>query len=255
MSRRPPTPEHVARELRREAGFGCAECGNPILDYHHIIEWNERQHFDPAHMVALCPNHHRRFGKLPKSRAYEAKRKPFNLARGRISEEVGSKHDWTSVMLGNSLYTNCDVALSYHRVPILSLGQSDGRPVINFYFPKEDFWPEIEIVENQVIVWTEDFWDIKFKTNWLHFKRSDKQFLEIDLRSDVAVVRGRFNLHGVEYSFLPSGISLGTNHFAQLGATNCKEGLALNGSARVLRPNYAQSTPHAMKLPPFKDHW
>jgi len=31
-------PEELERQLRREAGFGCCFCGNPIIQYHHIRE-------------------------------------------------------------------------------------------------------------------------------------------------------------------------------------------------------------------------
>ena len=56
-------PPEVARHLRAEAGFGCAVCGCPILEYHHIIPWAERMHYEVEHMVALCRNHHQETGK------------------------------------------------------------------------------------------------------------------------------------------------------------------------------------------------
>src|SRR5215211_1730983 len=59
MHRSPP--KHVRRALAREVGFGCpvANCGSPYLTWHHFDPpWSERQHHDPAGMVALCREHH-----------------------------------------------------------------------------------------------------------------------------------------------------------------------------------------------------
>ncbi|MBU5337278.1 hypothetical protein [Intestinibacter bartlettii] len=39
--KRPPIPNPLKRELRQEAHFGCVNCGNPIIEYHHITPWSE----------------------------------------------------------------------------------------------------------------------------------------------------------------------------------------------------------------------
>lgn len=61
MDRTPPVT--VRRALRAEVGFGCpvAGCANPYLEYHHFDPpWREREHHDPAGMIALCTEHHRK---------------------------------------------------------------------------------------------------------------------------------------------------------------------------------------------------
>src|SRR4051794_24329854 len=82
MNRRPPAD--VRRTLRQEAGFGCAKCGSPILEYHHIVPWAEEEHFRPDDMLVLCPNHH---DECTKGAATEGeqrawKQEPFNVTRG-----------------------------------------------------------------------------------------------------------------------------------------------------------------------------
>jgi hypothetical protein len=54
-------PDKVKKFLRAEAGFGCpAEgCSSPYLTYHHFDPARrEKEHRQPAGMVALCREHH-----------------------------------------------------------------------------------------------------------------------------------------------------------------------------------------------------
>ena len=82
MSDRSHLPAEIKRQLRQEANFGCVVCGAPIIQYHHIIPYSEREHHDPEHMTVLCPNHHSHAG--PDSEAltpdmlYEYKSEPHN---------------------------------------------------------------------------------------------------------------------------------------------------------------------------------
>lgn len=68
--RRPPTPADVERKLRQEAGFGCARCGHPYIEYHHIIPYAEEPHFRAEDMIALCGNCHSAVSKLGRDRQY-----------------------------------------------------------------------------------------------------------------------------------------------------------------------------------------
>ena len=65
------TPEGVKRLLRQEAGFGCARCGHPYLEYHHIIPYKDDQHFRSEDMVCLCGNCHPALGKLGHDLQYQ----------------------------------------------------------------------------------------------------------------------------------------------------------------------------------------
>lgn len=66
------------RTLRKEANYGCARCGNPLVEYHHIIPYEEVEHDDPEHMIALCGSCHRRAdsGAIKESRLYQLKQNP-----------------------------------------------------------------------------------------------------------------------------------------------------------------------------------
>ncbi len=44
--------------LRQEAGFGCAICGNPLIQNAHIIEYHLTQEIRAEDMITLCPDCH-----------------------------------------------------------------------------------------------------------------------------------------------------------------------------------------------------
>jgi len=52
-------PVLVRRELRTEAQHKCGICRADLpLQFHHILEWNDLKHHDPAHMIAVCGGCH-----------------------------------------------------------------------------------------------------------------------------------------------------------------------------------------------------
>lgn len=58
------TPIAVIRELRVEANLRCGICtGDGPLEYHHIIEFSQVNHYDPAKMLAVCSNCHTRINR------------------------------------------------------------------------------------------------------------------------------------------------------------------------------------------------
>ena len=69
------------RTLRQQAGFGCASCGCPVIEYHHIIPFSEVKSNIPEQMIALCPTCHKRAdigGPWSPEFIYELKQHPYN---------------------------------------------------------------------------------------------------------------------------------------------------------------------------------
>ena len=249
MSRKTP-PSAVARQLRQEAGCGCAVCGNPLVAYHHIIEWSERQHFEPEHMVALCPNHHAEYGKLAKSKSYSAKKNPINLKNGRIKGYLGGHKAQKRLRIGGMTIGDCKSAISYSGISLFSYRLIDGEYSLNSFLPAPDFWPEIEIKENAVSAWTEDFWDIEFKTNWIKFRRAKGEiFLSIDFRGDNVEIDGNLELLGESLKFGKDETQIGTGTFSNIHIESCGIGLGLGPRGRLLPPNYAMAIPKLKHLP------
>ncbi|WP_282091278.1 HNH endonuclease signature motif containing protein [Epibacterium ulvae] len=252
MSNRKSLPTAVARQLRQESGFGCAVCGNPIIEYHHIIEWQERQHFDPEHMIALCPTHHTEYGKLPKAKCYSAKQNPINIRNKRIKGYLGGNKSQKAVRIGAMTVANCKSLIDFSGISLFSYNFIGEEYALNVFLPDQNFWPEIEIRENQLIAETGKFWDIEFKTNWVKFKRFQKgTFLEVDFRGDEIEIDGAFSVGGVDFELKEKksqvgGIILSSIHFENFGT-----GFSFGPPGRILRPNYAMTSPNPVHIPHF----
>lgn len=158
-------PVNVARQLRQEAGFGCAVCGCPIIEYHHIIPWAERQHFEPEHMVVLCPTHHRELGKLPRRLCYEAKKAPRNIRENRLEGLLGGNNNAKGIKFGSTTFEEGYPLVYAFQHPIISYHRIDGQYLINLFVPDRNFWPEIEIRSNQISSRPSLFWAIIYLTN------------------------------------------------------------------------------------------
>ena len=238
-------PQPVRRQLRQEAFFGCAQCGCPILDYHHIIPWEERHHNEVEHMIALCPTHHRDIAKRRRSYAYDLKENPYNKTSNNVNGLLATDFSEPIFELGTNTYIATPIIFSYYHVPIFKYEVEEGQTLLTVFIPKNDFWPEIEIVKNEYRSTAADFWDIEFRTNYLKIKKDDKsKFFEIDLRKGPAKVSANFEINGQKFSFSPTSTSLGGVTMQNCTFSNCAGGIAVgNGRQRLLRPNYAMAHP------------
>ncbi|MGC1494421.1 MAG: HNH endonuclease signature motif containing protein [Sulfitobacter sp.] len=247
-SRKPPDP--IARRLRQEAGFGCAECGNPIVEYHHIIEWNELKHFDPEHMVALCPNHHAEFGKLAKGKAYAVKENPHNIRSGRIYGYLGGNKNQKKLRVGAMMIEDCKSAIDFGGNSILSYKLVDQEYQLDAFLPDQNFWPEIEISRNYVAAITSDFWDIEFKTNWVKFRRAKGDiFLSIDFRKDEVEIDGFLSILGQDIDLKKSQNRIGGGTLSNVYIKGCKTALSVGPDGKIHRPNFAMTNPKMIFTP------
>lgn len=239
-------PVAVRRQLRREAHFGCAICGSPILDYHHIIPWSEKQHHDPEHMVALCPTHHRSVGSMKRAQQYRIKAEPINAATGVVRGYLTTDKDQPSFVLGSNTFVRTPVVFSYYKQPIFSYTIREGQSLISAYIPRSDFWPEIKIIENDFFVEIGDLWDIVFQNNFLRLqrKRADS-FFEINLKGPDASVSASFTIEKKRFEFSPTGTTVGGGaQVRNCTFSNSAAGIGYgDGRHRLLLPNYAMAHP------------
>lgn len=211
MGRIPPAK--VKRELRQEVNFGCAICGAPLVEYHHIIPYSEVEQHDPDHMVALCPNHHQLSDDkaISRSELYDAKEDPANdevvdydfyfdphspvIPLGSNAVEIGSFGRYRVLQVEDE--------------PIISVNYTDGRIEfdVNFYNKYDDLIAVI--TDNEWWADTEEFWDIKYQSNRLKLwnEKYEIGFLsEYDPESSTISLRGRFLHGGDEFVIHPSSI-------------------------------------------------
>jgi len=228
---RPTRPAEVSRKLRTESGFGCAVCGSPILEYHHIITWEEKQHYDDKHMVALCPTHHKEYGKMNKKHAYNAKHNPINIRNKRLGGYLRTNIEHQGLKLGASKFSNCRTALSYFGIPLFGHKIIDNEIQIDCFMPNRDFHPEITIKSNDVTAFINNFWDIEFKENFIKFRKKEGEvFLSMDFRKKDVEINGRFHIGLTEFRFSPKTFKIG-NVEANDGLTIIGGGPDLNQTA------------------------
>jgi len=134
--KRPTTPASVERQLRQEAGFGCAKCGHPYIEYHHIIPFAEEQHFRPKDMVALCGNCHPAISKLGRDKQYEIKQAPFNIEREMFQGALVYDKRHLLFRVGGNLYENVPTILRFLDIPIIACAIKDNQAKItlNLFF-------------------------------------------------------------------------------------------------------------------------
>ncbi len=247
--RTPPAP--VRRLLRQEAFFGCAKCGSPILEYHHIVPFAELAHHNPDHMIALCRNCHQSLGKMRRERCYELKANPRNKREGKIRGELGTDVDTTSFLVGSCTYIDTPIIFSYFETPIIRYSIEDGEALLDIYIPKEDMWPDILVQKNDLIVNSGDKWDIDFRTNFLRVqKRRGSTYFQIDLRKEVAEIAGQFSIRGQKFMFNPASANIGGATISGGKFVDCGAGIAIGDNKRKLHwPNYGMARPEATFVP------
>jgi hypothetical protein len=211
MGRIPPAK--IKRELRQEVNFGCAVCGAPLLEYHHIVPYSEIEHHDPDHMIALCPNHHQLCddSAISRSELYEYKRDPE--LNDVVDYDFYFDPHSPVIPLGSSFVEVASfgryVVLQVSNEPIISINYIDGRMEfdINFYNDQDDL---IAVVtDNEWWANTDEFWDIRYQSNRLKlWNEKYKVGLKVEYNPENSTVsmKGRFLYDGNEFLVHPSSI-------------------------------------------------
>ena len=240
-------PEQVKRQLRQEVRFGCPVCGCPILEYHHIIPWAELKHNDPEHMIALCPTHHSQFGKLSREKCYNLKSNPRNAKLGILREKIGTDKEITSFRVGGNTYINTPNVFTYFGQTILGIGSQNGEVLIQAYLPDDKMWPDLKIVDNDMVVNTDGLWDIEFKTNFLRiYKKKSEKFFAIDLRRDPAIIEFHTQIDGEDFYFGAEHTNIGSSTLKNNILMNAHTGISYGDSSLKLQwPSFAMLRPQA----------
>lgn len=237
-------PTDVKRQLRQEAFFGCAACGSPLLDYHHIIPWAERGHNEPEHMIALCPNHHRSLGKMSRKKCYDLKANPYNKTHGLIRGCLGTNVPIDRFIMGSNTFINTPVIFSYFEQPLLSYRVEDDQFLLSAYLPDGKMWPSLKIVDNEINLNRDEAWDFEFRTNYLKLHRTDGTFFEVDIRGNAALVAGSIRIVDKLFEFGSEKTIMGNVFVSNSTFISCGGGLSYGDEGvKIHWPNYAMLNP------------
>lgn len=191
--RRPATPAAVERELRQEAGFGCAHCGHPYIEYHHIVPYSEDPHFRAEDMVALCGNCHPMLAKQGRDRQYAIKRNPYNKKRGIFEGALQYDKRDLCFKVGGSWYENTPIIFQVKNRPIISCSVKGGQACVSVDFFDQNSNIVFSIVDNNFVFRVDDVWDFSYSHNYAAVKSGPRDVaLAMDFRDAEATIVGKF---------------------------------------------------------------
>lgn len=204
-------PAEIRRELRQEANFGCAYCGIPAIQYHHIIPYSEIGEHVPDEMVALCPNCHAEAdaGSITREELYEVKKDPHNKD---IVDYMFYFEPQPPILLMGS------AAVEFGERGLISMIRIKGEDIISVRYVKDRLHFDIHFFskDNELIAsitdgewWanTNHLWDLKYKKTWFKLWNSDEEVglkLEYNPESQHISFKGKFYYDGDEVLITPS---------------------------------------------------
>ncbi len=145
-------------------------CGNPFVEYHHIDPWKDEHHFDPSRMIAICPTCHDRFHRMKKEKQYRIKRDPINVRTGRVKGFLEYNVPLDKIVMGSNEFNRCMNLIGYNGDVLLSWRVMEGEYLISAVVRAKSGGLLLVVEDNEIIFMYKDFWDVKFRFNFLQMK-------------------------------------------------------------------------------------
>jgi hypothetical protein len=208
-------PQPIQKQLRREANFGCALCGCPIIEYAHIIPYRNIHAYLPENIVALCPNHYTNFdrGEFSDSYLRDAKNNPHNKTYIQDAFFIDSQD--IAVNVGKSKFINTSRILAVNDFDIISIKRENERYIlldINFFDKLNNL---IAVVyENS---WTAEktasaVWEIVYKPHHLVIRNTSRNlFFESKVENEELFITANMYYNAIPLSITNDGIWISEN--------------------------------------------
>jgi hypothetical protein len=205
-------PAPIQKQLKKEAVFGCAICGCPLLNYIHIIPPLDKNAFLPENMAAICPNCKSRFDRHEFSESYlrDVKKNPHNRMREKDAFSLESGE--MVINLGKMKYINTPRVLAVNDFDIITLKQENERKLIlldiNFFdklnnlvaIVSENSW----VAEKQA---STSVWEINYKPKHLVIRNNQNGLLfEARIEYQEVFIRGVMYYSGSTVKVTDNGI-------------------------------------------------
>jgi hypothetical protein len=228
---RPPIPEPLKRELRQESYFGCILCGNPIIQYHHIIPYSEVQCHEKENLAILCLEHHFRVtcGEIPSNLIIKAKEKPYNknVTSVRKNFLLG---DYNNLILniGSITFLRTPIPIMIKNEPLLTIKPDlSGNALLSAKIYDVNNELLVRIIDNEWIAYKSDIvWDIKYFPGHLKICSDIRKILlEFSINEDKLDLRANMFFDGVNVNATPDYILWNTNKFIGNEGTNITDGI------------------------------
>lgn len=210
---RTPIPAEMKRELRREAYYGCINCGCPIVEYHHIVPWHIVKEHDKENLVAICPTCHHRAtcNELTTDRIKYLKANPHNKTTMQVSQDFFiNKHQDLTLKIGSMRFVNATKIIQICDDVVLSLDKDDdGYALLNMEIHDIDDRLIAKIVDNEWTAYLEnELWDIVYKPGLIKiYSSSRKNWLEFGTEQGKIQINGFTYYHGYKVVMNNKGIA------------------------------------------------
>ena len=190
----------IRQRLARYANFACSICGSIPIVFHHIEEWSQKFSNDEKFLIPICDKCHRRIhgegGCLySKSELYEFKNAPKRPPI--LTDELTLEHKRCySFFVGCNFIANGERA-NLLRFPeghhLVSVDASTGTLKLSILAGIQGNEAVYLIRDNELLVDSEDVWDMKYSGNSLQiWRRSDRRksiFIDLAIHPDVVIIR------------------------------------------------------------------
>ncbi len=203
--RRSNVPEPIKRLVRQEAGFGCCKCGNPIIEYHHIVPKSE----DPRDIMVLCPicHHEATVGAMTEEEQRFYKEHPSNIQRGYVKGELKINQKLPVVAIGNNQFVGEGDFILVDQDSLLSLSVNSGRLELSIKLYDHNDQLLVHIENNEWISGDPMPWDLKSSFQWLRIRHKLRNIaLEIDARKIPIKLRANLYRKGQNFQLNPRQI-------------------------------------------------
>ncbi|MGA2766732.1 MAG: hypothetical protein ABSF24_00230 [Candidatus Bathyarchaeia archaeon] len=183
MSERTEIPAPVKRIVRQEAGFGCCKCGQPIVQYHHIVRKSKK----PEDIMLLCPFpcHYKATHKvMTKKEQLFYKSNPYNIKQGFVQGQLEVNQNIPIVNVGTSQIIGTGDLVAIDGENLLSLNINKNRIEISATLYDQQNRLAAKIMNNEWVSGNPLPWDLESGFQWLKIRRKKRDIeLEIDARA------------------------------------------------------------------------
>lgn len=174
-------PGPIKRLIRQEGRFGCCKCGNPIIEYHHIVRDSE----DNEDIMILCPicHHEATVGAMTEEEQRFHKLNPFNMERGYVKGKLKINQKLPVVAIGTNQFVGEGDFILVDQESLLSLKVNYGMLEISVKLYDCDNQLLAQIENNEWISGDPMPWDLESSFQWLRIRHKLRNIaLEIDAR-------------------------------------------------------------------------
>ena len=173
-------PAPVAREVRQRCGFCCVLCGQPIVEYEHMIPFADVQEHNASDITLLCSQCHRKktSGLISVDAIREADQNPYMKSCEKSAPEMFSYPNnlpyllevgSCGLMIAHPHVNEID-AIVIDSVSFLKLKNDKGRLLLSIAVTDRMGRPLVVIIDNVLQVYP-DAWDIVFQGTTLEVRQ------------------------------------------------------------------------------------